>query len=439
MDDLFSAEGLKSAPLPERVRPRSIDEIIGHQNVLKEGSPLRNVLSGKGGSNSIILYGPPGTGKTTLALLAANSGEFIELSATSSGVSDVRGAIERGRVNRDMYNKRTVLFIDEIHRFSKTQQDSLLSAVERGLVLLIAASTENPYFSIISPLLSRSLVIRLEPLSDKDIDKVIDKGLYDSRGLNGLFTIDDGARALLCRYAQGDARRALVALEIVSGVARSDGSAVITEEYIRDAINVSVSAYDKDGDQHYDVLSAFIKSMRGGDADAVLHYLARMLVSGEDPVVIARRIVIAAAEDVGLANSSSLVVASAALDAVKSIGMPESRLILAEAALVVTLSDKSNSLSLGIERAIESFKKGVYGRVPLNLRDSHYSGADSLGHGKGYLYPHDFKNGVVAQRYIPEGLEQERYYIANERDGVYGARWNALREFIRGSDSKDNE
>ncbi|MFM7088478.1 MAG: replication-associated recombination protein A [Candidatus Paceibacterota bacterium] len=440
MDDLFSEQGNDKAPLAERVRPRSIEEVIGHGELITDGSPLMNVLTGESSISSVLLFGPPGCGKTTLAKLAAKGvGEFVELSATSNGVGDVRGVVERGKVNRDLHRKRTVLFIDEIHRFSKSQQDSLLHAVERGYITLLAASTENPYFSVISPLLSRSLIITLSVLSDLEINQVIDRALVSERGLAGEFDLAEEARVLITRSAQGDARKALVVLEAASEWARGIKSKVITDEYVLGVVSGSVPVYDKNGDQHYDVLSAFIKSMRGGDADAVLHYLGRMLVSGEDPVLIARRIIISAAEDVGLANTDALVVASAALESVKSIGMPEGRIILAEAALVVTLSKKSNSVVKGIDEAMVDVRYGVSGKVPVHLRDNHYKGANELGNGLGYVYPHDQLEYYTPQRYIPLGLDEKRYYKPKESDGEYGSFWVRTREKLRGLKSKKEE
>jgi putative ATPase len=396
---------------------------------------------------SVILWGPPGTGKTTLAQAIAHSSgrNFVELSAVNAGVADVRKAMEQALSNRDLYGLTTVLFLDEIHRFSKAQQDALLPGVENGWVILIAATTENPSFSVISPLLSRSLLLTLEQLSDDDLGVVIDRAVSDPRGLADKITLSPEGRTTLIRLASGDARRALTALEAaalsatatmppMSSDAEPVAKPVVSEETVALAVDRALLRYDRQGDEHYDVISAFIKSVRGSDVDAALHYLARMIEAGEDPRFIARRVIISAAEDIGMADPQALLVAMAAADAVQMIGMPEGRIPLAEAVVYLATAPKSNASYMALDAAIADVRAGNFGRVPKHLRDAHYPGAKRLGHGKGYRYAHDSDLGVVEQQYLPDELVGTVYYQptehGNERD--VSARWAKLRRIIRG-------
>jgi len=433
-----------ATPLAVRMRPTSLDEVAGQKHLLTPGSPLVSLASdtlGERGSVSVILWGPPGTGKTTLAqAIAHTSGrKFVELSAVNAGVRDVRQVMEQAMSARDLYGVSTMLFLDEIHRFSKAQQDALLPGVENGWVILVAATTENPSFSVISPLLSRSLLLTLEPLSDEDLGTLVDRAVTDQRGLGGQVSLDDGARATIIRLASGDARRALTALEAAAQTAVSTLSSagqvpVVTAEIVASAVDRALLRYDRNGDEHYDVISAFIKSVRGSDVDAAIHYLARMIEAGEDPRFIARRIIVSAAEDIGMADPQALVIAVAAADAVQLIGMPEGRIPLAEAVTYLATAPKSNRSYLAIDRAIEDVRAGRFGRVPKPLRDAHYPGAKRLGHGKGYRYPHDSPLGVVAQEYLPNELRGTVYYQptehGHERD--VAARLEKLRRIIRG-------
>lgn len=416
-------------PLAVRMRPVSLEEVAGQQHLLRAGSPivaLADPEASAPGAVSIILWGPPGTGKTTLAQAIARSSRrrFVELSAITAGVKDVREVMQEAITQRDLYGQTTILFLDEIHRFTKAQQDALLPGVENGWVLLIAATTENPSFSVISPLLSRSLLLTLQPLTDEDIGVLIDRALSDARGLGGTVTAGDDARRALIRLASGDARRALTGLEAAAAVALStaeDASVPeITDEDVAQAVDRALLRYDRQGDEHYDVISAFIKSIRGSDPDAALHYLARMIEAGEDPRFIARRLVISAAEDIGLADPQGLVIANAAADAVAFIGMPEGRIPLAEATVYLATTAKSNAAYAGINAAIADVRAGNFGRVPAHLRDAHYAGAKRLGHGKGYRYPHDNEFGIVPQQYLPDELDGRQYYqpkaLGAERD-----------------------
>jgi len=470
-----SSPGLRSGatPLAVRMRPTSLDEVAGQRHLLTPGSPLVALAgdrSGESGSGSVILWGPPGTGKTTLAqAIARSSGrKFVELSAVTAGVRDVRQVMEEARASRDLYGLSTVLFLDEIHRFTKAQQDALLPGVENGWVILVAATTENPSFSVISPLLSRSLLLTLELLTDDDLGVLVDRALLDPRGLAGAVELEAEARAAIIRLASGDARRALTALEAASvaasqaaaqaasaeggaeGEAGDDESTddeaaesadaakpakpVITAEVVARAVDRALLRYDRNGDEHYDVISAFIKSVRGSDVDAALHYLARMIEAGEDPRFIARRIIVLASEDIGMADPTALGVAVAAADAVQYIGMPEGRIPLAQAVVHLATAPKSNAAYLGIDRAIADVREGRAGRVPKHLRDAHYPGAKRLGHGKGYVYPHDDPIGVVAQEYLPTELRGATYYEptehGNERE--VSARLAKLRRIVRG-------
>jgi len=443
-------QGLRggATPLAVRMRPTSLDEVAGQRHLLTPGSPLVSLasdVSGEQGSVSVILWGPPGTGKTTLAQAIAHSSgrNFVELSAVNAGVADVRKVMEQALSNRDLYGLTTVLFLDEIHRFSKAQQDALLPGVENGWVILIAATTENPSFSVISPLLSRSLLLTLEQLSDDDLGVVIDRAVVDPRGLRDKVVLSPEARATLIRLASGDARRALTALEAAALSATATSEAVsdeqtvkpvVTEETVALAVDRALLRYDRQGDEHYDVISAFIKSVRGSDVDAALHYLARMIEAGEDPRFIARRVIISAAEDIGMADPQALLIAMAAADAVQMIGMPEGRIPLAEAVVYLATAPKSNASYMALDAAIADVRAGNFGRVPKHLRDAHYPGAKRLGHGKGYKYAHDSDLGVVEQQYLPDELKNTVYYRptehGNERD--VNARWAKLRRIIRG-------
>ncbi|MFV0319423.1 MAG: replication-associated recombination protein A [Microbacterium sp.] len=414
---LFAGDAHRQTPLAVRMRPASLDEVAGQQHLLAPGSPLVQLAAADARSQravSVILWGPPGTGKTTLAqAIARTSGRrFVELSAVTAGVRDVREVMQDAVNQRDLYGQSTILFLDEIHRFTKAQQDALLPGVENGWVVLIAATTENPSFSVISPLLSRSLLLTLRPLADEDVGMLLDRAVDDPRGLAGSVRVDDDARAALVRLASGDARRALTALEAAASlpVAEEGETPAVTAAHVAQAVDRALLRYDKQGDEHYDVISAFIKSIRGSDVDAALHYLARMVEAGEDPRFIARRLVISAAEDIGLADPQALQIAVAAADAVAFIGMPEGRIPLAEATAYLATAAKSNAAYLAIDKAIADVRTGGFGRVPTHLRDAHYPGAKRLGHGKGYLYPHDTEVGVARQQYLPGELRGRRYY-----------------------------
>ena len=416
-----------ATPLAVRMRPTTLDEIAGQGHLLRPGSPLVALADPERstqGSVSVILWGPPGTGKTTLAqAIARSSGRrFVELSAVTAGVKDVREVMQGALTQRDMYGQSTILFLDEIHRFSKAQQDALLPGVENGWVILIAATTENPSFSVISPLLSRSLLLTLQPLDDEQLGELIDRAVSDPRGLRGAVEVSPEARASLVRLSSGDARRALTALEASAAMAAGVDSEhpVITPDLVSQAVDRALLRYDRQGDEHYDVISAFIKSIRGSDVDAAVHYLARMIEAGEDPRFIARRLVISAAEDIGMADPQALAIAVAAADAVAFIGMPEGRIPLAEATIYLASAAKSNAAYLAVDAAIADVRAGRIGRVPVHLRDAHYPGAKRLGHGKGYKYPHDADIGIVAQQYLPDELRGQRYYVptshGHERD-----------------------
>jgi putative ATPase len=424
-----------NAPLAARMRPRSLDEVVGQRPLLIAGSPLRRLVEGDS-PMSLILFGPPGTGKTTLALIVASATNrrFEQLSALNAGVKEVRAVIEQAKRELSFNGRQTVLFIDEIHRFSKTQQDSLLGAVEARTITLVAATTENPFFSIVSPLLSRSLLLTLEPLTDADIATLIARALIDERGLDGVLTLDDGALAHLIRMSDGDARRALTALEAAAGTAVAAGADHIDLPTLEQAVDTAAVRYDRDGDQHYDVISAFIKSIRGSDVDAALHYLARMLEAGEDARFIARRLVVHASEDIGLADPTALLAATAAAQAVQLIGMPEARINLAQVTIHLALAPKSNAVIAAISAAQADVKAGLGGAVPLALRDGHYPGAAKLGHAQRYRYPHDVAEGVVTQQYPPAELVGRDYYAPSGRgaERYLAERLPRLRAAVRG-------
>lgn len=437
-----SARSASRAPLAVRMRPRTIDEVLGQDHLLTPGAPLR-VLAGENagpaGPSSVILYGPPGTGKTTLAHVIARAPgrKFVELSAITAGVKDVRAVMDQALLDRDMYGTTTVLFLDEIHRFTKAQQDALLPGVENRWVILVAATTENPSFSVISPLLSRSLLLRVHSLEQSDIEHLIDRALADPRGFGGAAVIDADARAHLAAVSGGDARRSLTSLEAAAAIAFSEAEQAsaesarsaegsedpegekdpeptapvrITLAHATEAVDRAAIRYDRSGDQHYDVVSAFIKSMRGSDADAAVHYLARMLEGGEDPRFVARRIMILASEDIGLADPQALQVATAAAQSVALVGMPEARIILSQAVIYCALAPKSNAAYNAINRAIADVRAGASGQVPVHLRDGHYAGAKQFGHGVGYVYAHDEPGHVAAQQYLPDTLRGTVYY-----------------------------
>ncbi|MGH3749860.1 MAG: replication-associated recombination protein A, partial [Micromonosporaceae bacterium] len=440
--------------------PQSLDDLVGQQHLLGAGGPLRRLVEGDA-PLSVILWGPPGSGKTTVAHVVARSTgrHFAALSALNAGVKDVRAVIETARLKRRGGGAQTVLFIDEVHRFTKTQQDSLLGAVEDRTVTLLAATTENPYFSIVSPLLSRCVLLTLEPLGDDAIRFLVRRALQDAGGLAGKVALTDEAENHLVRLAAGDARKALTALEAAAGAALADaGAALPAADGAADpvavkagdretdpavevdlaaaeaAVDVAALRYDRDGDSHYDITSAFIKSIRGSDVDAALHWLARMLVAGEDARFIARRLVILASEDVGMADPTALQIAVAAAHAVEHVGLPEAQLNLAQAVVHLATAPKSNAVTTALGRAMEDVRAGRIGPVPRALRDSHYAGAWQLGHGAGYSYPHDVPLGVVEQRHFPEGLPQSDYYRPTQHgaEASLAQRLPRLRRIVRG-------
>ena len=427
-----SAPGQLAAPLAVRMRPADLDEVVGQDHLLKPGSPLRRLVEGSGAA-SVILYGPPGTGKTTLASLisGATGRRFEALSALSAGVKDVRAVIDEAR-RHAIHGRQTVLFIDEVHRFSKTQQDALLAAVENRVVLLVAATTENPSFSVVAPLLSRSLILQLQPLTPDAVRIVVQRAIADPRGLAGAVEVDDEAVELLVTLSAGDARRALTALEVASETAGAAGEKV-TVEVIEQSLDRAAVRYDRDGDQHYDVISAFIKSVRGSDVDAALHYLARMLTAGEDPRFIARRLMILASEDIGIADPTALPLAVAAAQTVQLIGLPEAQLTLAHATVHLATAPKSNAVTVALGAAMADIKAGKAGSVPAHLRDGHYAGAAALGHAQGYKYAHDHPGGVAAQQYPPDDLVGVDYYrpTAHGAERDIAGRLEKLRAIIR--------
>jgi putative ATPase len=466
------------------MRPRSLDELVGQQHLLAPGSPLRRLVEGDQ-PMSLLLWGPPGTGKTTIAAVVshATNRKFVELSAVTAGVKDVRQVIDGARreLSRPGKTVETVLFIDEVHRFTKAQQDALLPGVENRWVTLVAATTENPFFSVISPLLSRSLLLTLESLTDDDIAVLLDRALTDERGLNDEYELAPDAKDHLLRMAGGDARRALTYLEAAAGGAKAKaveqakasgesvkaageaggataigeagGATAIGEaggataageagessrafidlKTLETAVDRAAVRYDRAGDQHYDVASALIKSIRGSDVDAAMHYLARMIEAGEDPRFIARRLVISASEDIGMGDPTALGVAVAAAEAVQLIGMPEARINLAQAVVALALAPKSNAVIMAIDAAIADVKAGKVGPVPAHLRDAHYAGAKKIGHGATYQYSHNDPRGVVPQQYAPDVVDDAEYYKPTRRGGeaTYADRLAGIRKILK--------
>ena len=439
---LFDAAGEEAAravePLAVRMRPRTLDEVLGQPHLTGPGSPLRIAVD-RAAPMSVLLWGPPGTGKTTLAyvLSRVTGRRFVEISAVSAGVAQVRAAIEAARGELGRTGAQTLLFVDEVHRFNKAQQDALLPAVENRWVSFVGATTENPSFSVVAPLLSRSLLLTLRSLDEAQMRALIERAIADERGLNGAVTIADEAVVHLVRLAGGDARRALTYLEAAALGLPSGG--VIDAAVLERAVDRAAVRYDRAGDQHYDVISAFIKSIRGSDVDAALHYLALMIEAGEDPRFIARRIVVHASEDVGMADPSALPVAVAAAQAVEFVGLPEARINLAQAVIHLALAPKSNSVIAAIGAAADDVRSGRTGPVPAHLRDASYPGAQRLGHGKGYLYPHDYPEGIVRQAYAPEAAAGRRYYQPSRHgaEARYADRAERIRAVLDGGTAGD--
>ncbi len=420
MKNLFSdmeAEAeRKVAPLAVRMRPRSLDELVGQQDAVGPGSWLRHAIE-HDDLTSVILFGPAGTGKTSIAHIIAETtkAEFVEVSAIGGTVADLRREIKAARERLVQQNRKTILFVDEIHRFSRSQQDALLHAVEDRLVVLVGATTENPFFEVNSALISRSRVVELKRLDDEAISMLLDHALVDERGFNGTYKLSDGARNAIIMVAGGDGRNALTTLELAADLVPAgtrEKPAVIDKTHVEKATPYRVVSYDKGKDMHYDIISAFIKSMRGSDPDATLYYLARMIDGGEDPKFIARRIMIAASEDIGNADPQALLVAEAAFKAAEVIGYPECRINLAQAALYNALAPKSNAAYMGIDTALQEVRKGPQRDVPSYLRDRHRPGSENYGE---YKYPHDYPSGWVAQRYLPQGLEPGCFFHPTER------------------------
>ena len=433
-DDLFSfageAQRQSYEPLAVRMRPETIDEIYGQENIIGPGTFLRAMIE-RDTIPSLLLYGPSGVGKTTLAHVIAQEtkSSFVRLNAVTAGTAELRSVIQEAKDRIHMYQRRTILFIDEIHRFNKGQQDVLLPYVEDGTVILIGATTENPYFEVNRPLLSRLRVVQLEPLSEDAIVRVLTRALQDTeKGLGQLhITASSEILHTIARLADRDARAGLNLLEQTAVLVPAGSE--ITHADIEKTAGHKVYTYDKKGDAHYDTISAFIKSMRGSDPDAALHYMARMIEAGEQPSFIARRLVICAAEDVGLADPQALVIANAAAQAVQFVGWPEGRIILSEAVIYVACAPKSNSAYMAVDAAIADVRHGSCGDIPAYLQDSHYSGAASLGHGQGYQYPHNFPNGWIAQQYLPDQVKDKKYYheTSHGKEKELAARWHQRR------------
>ncbi len=426
----------QAAPLAVRMRPQTLDDLVGQRQLLAPGAPLRRMVEGDQ-AMSLLLWGPPGSGKTTIASIVSRQTNraFVEVSAVSAGVKEVRTVIDAAR--RDLGKGReTVLFVDEVHRFNKAQQDALLPGVENRWISLVAATTENPFFSVISPLLSRSLLLRLEPLTDDDIGSLVDRALTDERGLAGAVELAAQAREHLVRMAGGDARRALTYLEAAAGAAQSKDSREVDLATLETAVDRAAVRYDRDGDQHYDVASALIKSIRGSDVDAALHYLARMVEAGEDPRFVARRLVISASEDIGMADPTALGVAVAAHQATQFVGLPEAAINLAQAVIHLALAPKSNAVVAAIGAAQADVRSGRIGRVPAHLRDAHYSGAKKLGHGSAYRYAHDDPRGIVSQQYAPDEIAGRTYYQPTNRgaEGAAAQRLERIRRILAGEE-----
>lgn len=455
VQDLFTASsnpGDLIRPLAVRMRPSAIEDVLGQAHALKYGSPLRRLANpqSKGSltsPSSVVLFGPPGVGKTTLAYIVAHqSGRvFEELSAVTSGVKDIRAVLDRTHERLISQGKETVLFIDEVHRFSKSQQDALLPSVENRDVTFIGATTENPSFSIIKPLLSRSVVVKLESLSVEDLHTLIERAISSENGLNNQLKIDDEAIDSIIRLSGGDARKTLTILEAAAGALTGDVALqhgkkkpVITSDIVSNVMDTTTVRYDKDGDDHYDVISAFIKSMRGSDVDASLHYLARMLRAGEDPRFIARRIMIAAGEEVGMAAPQILQVTVAAAQAVALIGMPEARIILSEAVIAVATAPKSNASYNAINQALKDVDDGHIGQVPLHLRNAPTALMKSWGNHDGYKYAHDYPGAVAPQQYMPDELVGREYYHPNNRgyEREISQRLSQIRNILNESQDK---
>ena len=403
-------------PLAYRMKPKTLDEFFGQEEIIGKDRLLYRLIKADK-LTSAIFWGPPGCGKTSLARVIANTtkNKFVTLNATTAGVADIKKVVDDAQNIFLNPTGKVILFIDEIHRFNKLQQDALLPHVEKGTIILIGATTENPYFSVNKALISRSTVFKFKELEKEDVLKILQNCINDKENGLGNYDLDikEGALEFLAESSNGDVRTVLNALElaVLTTDIGKDGKIIIDKQVIKDCIQQKKSIYDKTDDSHYDVISAFIKSMRGSDPDATLHYLARMLEGGEDPMFIARRIVIQASEDVGLANNDALVVAVAAMNAVHQVGMPEARIPLAQAALVVALSKKSNTSYLGINKAIEDVKNIDIGKVPMHLRNAVVSDLEEFGYGQGYKYPHDYENGIVKQQYLPDKLVGKKYFI----------------------------
>ncbi len=404
----------KAEPLAQRVRPRTLDEFVGQEQIVGPGKLLRRAIEADQ-LTSLIFYGPPGTGKTTLAMIISQmtKAKFIRLNAVTAGVKDLRRVICEARENLKYYQQKTILFLDEIHRFNKAQQDALLPAVEKGTIILIGATTENPYFEVNSPLLSRSRIFTLKELTDEQVKEILLRVLGDKeRGLGDYHVkLDDDALEHLVRTANGDARNALNALELaVLTTPPEKGVRHITVDIAAESIQKRVVKYDKDGDNHYDVISAFIKSLRGSDPDAALYWFARAIYAGEDPRFLVRRLIVHASEDVGLADSRAMLLAHAAANALEWLGMPEARIPIAQAIIYIARAPKSNSVIKAIDSAFDAVENERAGPVPLHLRDNHYPGAKKLGHGTGYKYPHDYPDHRVEQQYLPDNLKGRKFY-----------------------------
>lgn len=398
-------------PLANRMRPNTLNEIIGQEVALQPGSPLHNIVQGSG-RQSILLYAPAGVGKTTVAKVIAQStqSEFVELSAISATVKDVRDAISNAKKRLEQEDKLTILFIDEIHRFTKAQQDVLLSAVETGVITLIGATTENPSFSVNKALQSRCHLITLKPLDVDDLMIILDRALHSPKGLDDCVEIEDNALLSIATNSSGDARQALTLLETVANSAVAQNITIVDAEFVKSIAPNAILHYDRDGDMHYDIISAFIKSMRGSDPDAAVYWMARMLSAGEDPRYVARRMVIHASEDVGMADPNAMLIAAAAMDAAKEIGMPECQIPMAQAAIYIATAPKSPEVHDAIHKAMQAVKLTGDLDVPNHLKDNAYKGAKALGHGEGYKYPHSYTHGVVAQQYLPDKLLGAKFY-----------------------------